>query len=317
MTRVLLWHVHGSWTTSFVQGAHDYLLPTLPERGPWGLGRAGRDWPDRVREVPADRLADTEVDVVVLQRPEELDLARKWLRREVPAIYVEHNTPKGDVPNSRHPMADRPDLPLVHVTHFNQLMWDCGSTPTTVVEHGVVDPGPRYLGDLARAAVVVNEPVRRWRVTGTDLLPRFASVAPLDVFGMGLDGLRDRLGVGPDRLVEVGDLNTGGLHEALARRRFYLHPLRWTSLGLSLIEAMHLGMPVVVLACTEAVLAVPPEAGFLSTRIDDLARGAAELIADPALARQMGKQAREFALARYGLAAFLRHWDRLLMEVSR
>lgn len=317
MTRVLLWHVHGSWTTSFVQGAHDYLLPTLPERGRWGLGRAGRDWPDRVREVPADRLADTEVDVVVLQRPEELDLARKWLRREVPAIYVEHNTPKGDVPNSRHPMADRPDLPLVHVTHFNQLMWDCGSTPTTVVEHGVVDPGPRYLGDLARAAVVVNEPVRRWRVTGTDLLPRFASVAPLDVFGMGLDGLRDRLGVGPDRLVEVGDLNTGGLHEALARRRFYLHPLRWTSLGLSLIEAMHLGMPVVVLACTEAVLAVPPEAGFLSTRIDDLARGAAELIADPALARQMGKQAREFALARYGLAAFLRHWDRLLMEVSR
>jgi hypothetical protein len=316
--RVLLWHVHGSWTTSFVQGDHDYLLPVLPERGPWGLGRAGRDWPDRVVEVPVDELATTEVDVVVLQRPEEADLANRWLRRtDVPMVYVEHNTPKGDVPNSRHPMADRPDLPLVHVTHFNQLVWDCGSTPTEVVEHGVVDPGPLYTGELDRAAVVVNEPVRRGRVTGTDLLPRFACAAPLDVFGMGLDGLRDGLGLPPDRLAEVGDLPTADLHAALARRRLYVHPMRWTSLGLSLLEAMHLGLPVVVLATTEAVRAVPPDAGVLSTRVDDLVRGVAELVADPAAAREKGARAREFALAEYGLAAFLRRWDRLLTEVSR
>jgi glycosyltransferase involved in cell wall biosynthesis len=321
MTRVLLWHVHGSWTTSFVQGDHDYLLPTLPEGGPWGLGRAGRDWPDRVVEVPADRLADTDVDVVLLQRPEEVELAARWLRRtpgvDVPAIYVEHNTPKGDVPTSRHPMADRPELLLVHVTHFNQVMWDTGTTPTAIVEHGVVDPGPRYVGDLARVAVVVNEPVRRGRVTGTDLLPHFASAAPLDVYGMGLKGLRDSLGLPADRLVEVGDLNTTALHRELARRRVYAHPMRWTSLGLSLIEAMHLGMPVVVLASTEAVRAVPPEAGVVSTRIDDLVQGAAELVSDPELARHQGKQAREFALANYGLAAFLRRWDHLLTEVSR
>ena len=34
------------------------------------------------------------------------------------------------------------------------------------------------------------------------------------------------------------------MHAELARRRLYLHPIRWTSLGLSLIEAMQLGMPV-------------------------------------------------------------------------
>ena len=37
--RVLLWHVHGSWTTAFVQGGHDYLVPVLPDRGPDGVGR--------------------------------------------------------------------------------------------------------------------------------------------------------------------------------------------------------------------------------------------------------------------------------------
>ncbi|WP_253766990.1 glycosyltransferase [Goodfellowiella coeruleoviolacea] len=317
--RVLLWHVHGSWTTSFVQGRHHYLLPTLPEGGPWGAGRLGRAWPDRVREVPVAELADTDVDVVVLQRPEELDLATRWLGRrpgrDVPAVYVEHNTPKGDVPNTRHPLADQTEVPIAHVTHFNELIWDCGRAPTTVVEHGVVDPGHRYTGELARTGVVVNEPVRRWRVTGTDLLPRFASIAPVDVFGMGLAGLNERLGLDRAALTPVGDLPTERLHAELARRRVYLHPVRWTSLGLSLIEAMHLGMPVVALATTEAGVAVPPEAGVLATDPRRLVTAVRELIAEPELAHRMGKHARQAALARYGLPAFLANWDRLLTQV--
>jgi len=51
--RILAWHVHGSWMTSFVQGPHSYLVPVLPERGPHGLGRARTcPWPDTVAEVP-------------------------------------------------------------------------------------------------------------------------------------------------------------------------------------------------------------------------------------------------------------------------
>ncbi|HEX2132866.1 MAG TPA: glycosyltransferase, partial [Actinophytocola sp.] len=102
----------------------------------------------------------------------------------------------------------------------------------------------------------------------------------------------------------------------LARRRAYLHPLRWTSLGLSLIEAMQIGMPVVCLASTEAVEAVPQEAGILSTRLDVLADGLRELIAEPELASRMGKHAREYALRRYGLPRFHADWDRLLTDIT-
>ena len=84
----------------------------------------------------------------------------------------------------RHPAADRDDLLLVHVTHFNALFWDAGATPTRVIEHGIVDPGQRYTGELPRGAVVINEARRRARVTGTDLLDRFAAAAPLDLFGI-------------------------------------------------------------------------------------------------------------------------------------
>jgi glycosyltransferase involved in cell wall biosynthesis len=319
--KVLLWHVHGSWTTAFVSGGHDYLVPVTPGRDADGLGRARTwEWPPTAQEVPLQTLADCEPDVVVLQRPRDLELSREHLGREpgveVPAVWVEHNTPRGDVGEARHPLADRSDIPVVHVTHFNQLFWDTGRAPSTVIEHGIVDPGMRYTGDLPRVAVAVNEPVRRGRITGTDLLGCFAAVAPVDVFGMQVAGLGAALGVPADRLAEHDDPPQHRLHELMARRRVYLHTARWTSLGLSLIEAMHLGMPVVAVGATEAAAAVPAGAGVVSTRLDALHDAVRTLVHDPELARQTGQRARQAALDRYGLARFLDDWDRLLKEVT-
>lgn len=309
--RVLLWHLHGGYTDAFVRGQHDYLVPVNAERDAWGGGLHGRDWP-AAREVPVDLLHDTDIDVVVLQRPEEIALVERLTGRrpgrDLPAAYLEHNTPRPHPTDSRHPIAERDDILLVHVTHFNRLFWDNGAAPTRVVEHGVPDPGPRYTGELARSAVVVNEPVRRGRITGTDLLPRFAAHAPIDLFGMRADALAMR------GVTAAGDLPPARLHAELARRRVYLHPLRWTSLGLALLEAMHLGMPVVGLASTEAPRAVPPEAGLFSNDLDDLARGIRALMDDPALAAERGRQARRHVLEHYGLDAFLRNWDAVLSE---
>ena len=211
-------------------------------------------------------------------------------------------------------MADRDDLLIAHVTGFNQIFWDTGATRTTVVDHGIVAPTASYTGELDRLAVVINEPVRRGRVTGTDLLSRFAEIAPLDVFGMGVAGLADHLGLPADRLTSHDDVPQDRMHAELARRRAYLHLCRWTSLGLSLIEAMAIGMPVVALATTEAVMAVPPEAGALATRTDTLLDAARRFIAEPATARQAGAAARTAARDRYGLDRFLADWDRLLEE---
>jgi glycosyltransferase involved in cell wall biosynthesis len=311
--RILIWHVHGSYTTAFVQGGHEYLLPMTPDRGPDGLGRARTwDWPAAARDVAVDRLRDTEFDVVVLQRPHEVELVQRWTGRrpghDVPAVYLEHNAPEPHPVLSRHPVADREDVLLVHVTHFNRLMWDNGSAPTAVIEHGVVDPGDVYTGELARAAVVVNEPVRRDRMVGTDLVVDLARAVPIDHFGMTdgpLPGVMHR-----------GDVQQNAMHRELGRRRVYLHPMRWTSLGLSLIEAMHAGLPVVALATTEAARAVPPEAGVVSADPAELLAAVRRFLADPEEARVAGKAARAAALERYGLPRFLADWDELLAEVA-
>jgi glycosyltransferase involved in cell wall biosynthesis len=314
--RVLHWHVHGSWSTAFVHGPHTFLVPVTPGRDADGRGRARTfDWPANAIEIAPEELADTDIDVVVLQRPHELELTERWLGRrpgrDVAAVYVEHNTPRGDVPNTRHPMAGQSDIPVVHVTGFNDLFWDCGSAPAVVIEHGIPDPGYQYTGEIASAAVVINEPLRRWRVTGTDLLSHFAAHAALDVFGMATEELA------AEQISVVGDVPQARLLGELGRRRVYLHPIRWTSLGLSLLEAMHLGMPVVALATTEVVEAVPPEAGVISTRVELLVEALHALIADPEEAREMGRAARAAARRRYSLDRFCTDWDQLFKEICR
>jgi glycosyltransferase involved in cell wall biosynthesis len=110
------------------------------------------------------------------------------------------------------------------------------------------------------------------------------------------------------------DLRQDEMHDEISKRRVYLHPYRWTSLGLSLIEAMHLGMPVVALATTEVSSAVPSSAGVVSNRIDELKDAMRWLVDDRRAAAQMGMAARACASKRYGLARYLRDWDRVFAE---
>jgi glycosyltransferase involved in cell wall biosynthesis len=114
----------------------------------------------------------------------------------------------------------------------------------------------------------------------------------------------------------IEDLPQADLHTELARRRVYVHPIRWTSLGLALLEAMHLGMPVVALGTTEVHEAVPADAGVVSTRMDVLVDAVRRLVHDTDEARERGAAARKAALERYGLERFLADWDGVLEEVA-
>ena len=318
--KVLAWHVHGAWSTSFVHVDADVLVPTTPDRGPDGRGRPETyAWPERAREVAPGDIADEGIDVVVLQRVSDMALLTDWTGLvagvDVPAVYVEHNAPNGSPAATRHPLADQDRIPIVHVTRFNALMWDSGRAPTAVVEHGIPDPGDRWTGRLPRAAVVVNEPVRRTRVTGRDLLPAIATGAPVDVYGFGTEEVTQP--GGDAEVVGHGDVAHEAMLDELAERRVYVHLCRWTSLGLSLIEAMHLGMPVVGLATTEAPEALAGSGAFLSNDPRRLSTMVAALCRDADLAREHARRNRAHALEHFGLARFCGQWERLLQEVTR
>ncbi len=79
------------------------------------------------------------------------------------------------------------------------------------------------------------------------------------------------------------------------------------------IPAMH------ALATTEVPLAVGSDCGIVTNDIGALAAGMRALLADRALATEMGKAARRVAAERFGIERFVRDWERafaLAMEVA-
>ena len=136
-------------------------------------------------------------------------------------------------------------------------------------------------------------------MTGTDLLPVLSRGGPIDLFGI------DAAALGGVDLVQTD------LHTELARRRAYVHPFRWTSLGLTLIEAMMLGLPVVCLATTEVADVVPrPTASCRTGSRTWWPRS--PLRQRRGRTRGTGCLARQWATQRFGIARFLRDWDEVL-----
>ena len=171
---VLIWHIHGSYLNALARVDHDWILP-VKEGRPEGYGGRGAtfDLPPNMREVPAEDVKNLDIDVVVLQTPKNLREDVPQLlspdQRRSPALYLEHNVPRPDAVNTRHPFADEPGL-LVHVTPYNRLMWDNGPRPTRVIEHSVaLDSSISYEGTVARGISVVNGMQARPRIAGYDL----------------------------------------------------------------------------------------------------------------------------------------------------
>jgi len=307
--RVLTWHVHGSYLYYLAQCGHEIWLPVRPDRAD---GYGGLDhsfaWPPNVREIDADEVATADVDVVLFQSRRNWEVDQNEIlsdaQRRGPRIYLEHDPPREHPTDTRHPVDD-PDVLLVYVTRFNALMWDSGRTPVRVVDHGVVVPaGVGYTGEIERGIVVVNGLSWRGRRLGRDLFESIRRRVPLDLVGMQ-----------SEELGGLGEVVPRDVPQFAARYRFFFHPARYTSLGLAVVEAMTVGMPVVGLATTELVTVIENgRNGYVATDPEALVEPMHRLLAEPRHARRLGEAARATALERFGIERFARDWDAVLRE---
>lgn len=308
--RVLTWHVHGNYLYYLTQAPHEFHVVTKAGRPPGYAGRAGvLPWGPNVHEVDASDVASREFDVIVYQHRSHWDDDRLRLlsdrQQRLPRVYIEHDPPQ-EAPFAQRHWVDDPGTLLVHVTHFNRLMWDCGATPTCVIEHGVVMPeGVRYIGDTPRGIVVVNHLRERGRRLGADVFEAARAQVPLDLVGMDAQSLGG-----------IGEIPNLDLAAFTARYRFFFNPIRWTSLGLAIVEAMTIGMPIVGLATTELASVIRDgENGIVDTRLDRLVGAMRELIDDPAEACRLGDAARHTALERFHIDRFVYDWNDALRAV--
>ena len=310
--RILTWHVHGSYLHYLSHVPHEIFLPVKPGRPEGYGGRApGFAWRDSLRDVPAERVREMAFDCVLHQSHRNWEVDRWEIlspeQRALPRIVLEHDPPLLHPTEQRHPAADDPGALLVHCTAFNELMWDAGSTPTRVIEHGVTVPeDARWTGELARGLTVVNDLGTRGRRVGRDMFERAREAVPLDLVGMG-----------SERLGGLGEIPLGDLHAVSARHRFLFNPIRYTSLGLAVCEAMMVGLPIVGLATTEMSTAVRNGVnGYADTRLDVLVGHMRRLLDEPEEARALSEGARRVARERFGIGRFVADWNAALAEVT-
>ena len=309
--RILTWQVHGNYLYYLTHAPHDFFVLSKPGCPPGYGGRNGTlPWGDNVHDCPVESVRSAAFDCVLFQslahyRDDQHEILSDAQRR-LPRIYLEHDPPLGHPTNTVHPVDD-PSMLIVHVTHYNALMWDCGRVPTRVVEHGVRIPdGVEWSGEQPRGVAVVNHLARRGRRLGADVFDAWRREVPLELYGM------DARASGG-----AGELPYAELLPAMARHRFYAHPVRYTSLALALCEAMMAGLPVVGLATTELPRIVRDSGGgYADTELVRLVDFSRELIRDRGRAGELGRKARNYARERFAIERFARDWDAVFREAT-
>ncbi|MVT08496.1 glycosyltransferase [Chitinophaga tropicalis] len=302
--KIFTWHIHGSYLYYLSQGNFDIYIPVNEQRTPGYYGR-GKTFPfgSNVHEIPVKMVKDFDFDCILYQSTKDYLVDQYEIlspaQRRLPRIYLEHNTPAKNPVTTRHVVNDR-RICLVHVTHYNRLMWDNNRTPVTVIEHGVTMPEASYTGELAKGIIAINHLAQRGRALGWDIFRQVRDVIPLDLAGMG------------NGEAGIGEVLHPQLSSFMSKYRFYFHPVRNTSLALAVCEAMMLGMPVVGLATTELVTVIENgRNGFIHTDINYLIKKMKLLLNEPELAAKMGEQARSTAMRRFNIERFTAEWERL------
>jgi hypothetical protein len=309
--RILTWHVHGNYLYALTQLPHDFIIPVMPDNRPdYAALGPNIPWGDNVYQVPVHQLKEQALDCVIYQSRRVFESDAQALlsasQLALPCAYIEHNPPEPHPTDTEHFFHHNHGV-LVHVTAYNALMWCSPSTRTHIVEHGVKIPaGVQYSGHIARGISVINHLKRRGRRVGADVYEVTRAQLPLDLIGMDSEAMG---GLG-----EVANMEVAAL---MARYRFFFSPIRYASLGLSLVEAMMAGLPVVGIAATELPTVITNGVnGYVDTKPERLVDCMRQLLDEPQLAQAWGAAARETALRRFGIDRYLREWEQVLASLD-
>ncbi|UKT62599.1 glycosyltransferase [Pedobacter mucosus] len=307
--KIFTWHIHGSYLFYLSQGDYDIYIPVNNEKSEGYVGRGETYlFGDNVHEIEASAVRELDLDVIIFQTDENYLYDQYQIlsdfQQTLPRIYLEHDPPWDHPTNAKHPLKD-PSVMLVHVTHFNAIMWDAQGIDYRVVEHGVMPATALYTGEIERGIVVINNLPSRGRLLGLDIFEEVRKKIPLDLVGMGAEAYG------------IGEVLHPNLPEFVSKYRFFFNPIRYTSLGLAVCEAMMQGMPIVGLATTEmAVTLKNGYSGFINTNINTLIDNMEFLLNEPSLAKEIGHNAKLVAEERFNIMRFTNDWTKLFYEIT-
>jgi hypothetical protein len=305
--RIFTWNVHGSYLYYLSLGNYIIYVPYDENRSNRYAGR-GTTYPfgNNVIEVPVREVKNIEFDLLLFQTDENFFMDQhdilSYQQRLLPRIYLEHDPPWDHPTDAIHPIHD-PEITVVHVTHYNRLMWQTTVPDVRVITHGVPSDTIGYQGHIKKGIVVINNLPTRGRMLGFDIFNEVRKCIPLDLVGMGSESYG------------VGEVLHPQLPDFISQYRFFFNPIRYTSLGLAVCEAMMIGIPVVGLATTELSTVIRNKhSGFIHHDLGYLIEKMQLLLDVPSVAYDISHASRIRAKELFDINRFTDQWQQLFNE---
>jgi len=307
--KIFTWHIHGSYLYYLSQASFDIYIPVTSDKKEGYYGR-GETFPfaDNVIEIDANEVKDLSFDCILFQTNKNFLVDQYEIlsdeQRKLPRVYLEHDPPAKHPTDTKHIIND-PRILVVHVTHFNKLMWHNETDNVKVIDHGIISPPVTYSGELKKGIVVINHLHQRGRKLGADIYEKVKQQVPVDLVGMGTKEYGG-----------LGEVLHPELPAFISKYRFLFNPIRYTSLGLAVLESMMIGIPFVGLATTEYVTVVENGiSGYIHTDVDYLIEKMRMLLSDRLHALEIGKKGKNVVEQRFNIHRFANEWEKIFEEV--
>ncbi|RYE16593.1 MAG: glycosyltransferase family 1 protein, partial [Sphingobacteriaceae bacterium] len=154
--KVFTWPVHQQYLFALAQGNIDFFIP----EGQNASFKAQFSAQQNVTEVSVSAIKELDFDLILFQDEESYHTKQYQLlsdkQRQLPKIYLEHHPPKQHPTNAHHFVQDAA-VQLVHVNHYNALMWDNHDLNVTVIENGVTVNAVSFSGENPAGVLVLEE----------------------------------------------------------------------------------------------------------------------------------------------------------------
>jgi len=316
--RLLVFNCHEAWVHQLgVLGCELDIIIGLK-------GHHATGWDSRMRPLPAKSRTLTLAEALAEQASYDCIIAHNLTdlldvkSLSGPRLLVVHSTYEGrlrsedaDLPLDQLRATIRKYLKLVggHAVAVSKMKTGPDGFPKDVVNAGVeIADFPAHGGELAAGLRVANQISQKRAVLLWDF--HEAALAGLPVTLVGHNP--DLPGVEPAR-------DWDDLKAILARHRFFVHtadPRYEDGYNMAVLEAMASGLPII----GNRHLTSPVrhgESGFLADNPEELRGYAERLLAEPALAAQMGAAARTNVARRFPLSQFGKAMRRAIHSAQR
>ena len=167
-----------------------------------------------------------------------------------------------------------------------------------------VDIYKGYAGSKPHVLVVGQKICSRGNEKGLDNLIRLAARFPISVVGRGNDGIPGAIGFAKDR---------DELVRHYQEHQIFLNPSN--TLGMSTLEAMATGMPVVCFRMINSNVVRDGFNGLVVDNVKQAERALERLLKDRELRLKLGRNARATIGRKFRMEAFIRRWNELFQQV--